>query len=216
MKNKQILKQQGFSLMESLVSIVIMALGILGILGVQMRTLADTQNGVRRAQAIRLIENLSEKIKVNPNPLAATVLATYQVSTPGPMATPPACTAACTPAQLAQHDIANWKQQVINTLPAGDAVVFVADDETDPNNRKQLGILVSWQQKEKETTGSFITPFITSNSGAISGPISAVSCPVNKICHLQYIQVVGRCQQDISGGPVALMTWCPYARSELP
>lgn len=216
MNNKQISKQQGFSLMESLVSIVIMALGILGILGVQMRTLADTQNGVRRAQAIRLIENLSEKIKVNPSPLATTVFATYRVSAPGPMATPPACTAACTPAQLAQHDIATWKQQVINTLPGGDAIVFAADDETDPNNRRQLGILISWQQKEKENVGNFIAPFITATSGVISGPISAVSCPANKMCHLQYIQVVGRCQQDIAGGAAAIMTWCPYARSELP
>ena len=53
--------QRGISLIESLVAIVVMALGILGILGVQMRTLADTQSGVRRAQAIRLIEDLSER-----------------------------------------------------------------------------------------------------------------------------------------------------------
>ena len=44
--------QRGVSLIESLVAIVVTALGILGILGVQMRTLADTQTGVRRAQAI--------------------------------------------------------------------------------------------------------------------------------------------------------------------
>ena len=61
------LRQRGFSLIESLVAVVVMALGILGILGVQMRTLADTQTGVRRAQAIRLIEDLSERIKLNPN-----------------------------------------------------------------------------------------------------------------------------------------------------
>lgn len=205
-------KQQGFSLMESLVSIVIMALGILGILGVQMRTLADTQTGTRRAQAIRLIENLSERIKVNPNPLAAGVLTTYQVSAPGPMATPPACTAACTPTQLAQHDIATWKQHVINTLPAGDAIVFAVDDETDPNNRRQLGVLVSWQQKERDATATLLAPFVTAGTGAISN----VTCPANRICHLQYIQVVGRCQRDLAGGAAAALTWCPYARSELP
>lgn len=208
--------QRGISLIESLVAIVVTALGILGMLGVQMRTLADTQNGVRRAQAIRLVENLSERIKVNPSPLAPAVLATYQVSAPGPMATPPACTAACNPTQLAQFDIATWKQQVINTLPAGDAVVFVPDDETDANNRRQLGVMVSWQQKEKENTGSLVTPFITAGTGAVTGAVSNVSCPTNKICHLQYIQVVGRCQQDIAGGAAAMMTWCPFARSELP
>ncbi len=63
--------QRGISLIESMVAIVVMALGILGILGVQMRTLADTQTGVRRAQAIRLIEDLSERMKVNPNALGS-------------------------------------------------------------------------------------------------------------------------------------------------
>lgn len=48
---------------------VVMALGLLGVVGVQMRTLADTQTGVRRAQAIRLIEDLSERAKVNPSAL---------------------------------------------------------------------------------------------------------------------------------------------------
>ena len=62
--------QRGITLLESLIAIVVMALGILGIVGVQMRTLADTQTTVRRAQAIRLIEDLSERMKVNPNSLA--------------------------------------------------------------------------------------------------------------------------------------------------
>lgn len=221
MRNQKSLKQ-GFALIESLVAIVIMALGILGILGVQMRTLSDTQNGVRRAQAIRLIENLSERIKVNPNPLSTAVLANYQVTAPGPMATPPACAAACTPTQLALHDIGIWKQQVISTLPGGDAMVFAAGDETDANNRRQLGVLISWQLKEKVINNNMsemtalTAPFITSNSAAITGATTSVSCPANKICHLQYIQVVGRCMQDISAGPSALATWCPFTRSELP
>lgn len=212
MITNQLNKQQGFSLMESLVAIVIMALGIFGVLGIQMRTLADTQNGVRRAQAIRLIENLSERIKINPSPLASTVFSTYLVSAPGPMAAPPACTSACTPTQLAQFDIATWKQLVINTLPAGDAVVFTVDDETDANNRRQLGVMVSWQQKEKETAGALVAPFVT----ATTGPTSNVNCPSQRICHLQYIQVSARCQQDIAGGAAAMLTWCPYAKSELP
>lgn len=209
MKNS---RQNGFSLIESLVAIVIMALGILGILGVQMRTLADTQNGVRRAQAIRLIEDLSERIKVNPNALASAVISTYFVSTPGPMAAPPACTTACTATQLAQHDIARWKSSVINTLPLGDAIVFGVDDETDPNNRRQLGILISWRQNEKDSSAAYTTPFTPDTTG----PVSLKSCPANRICHLQYIQVTSRCQVDLAGGASSLRTWCPLTKSEMP
>ena len=46
--------QRGITLIESLVAILVTALGILGILGVQMRTLTDTQTSVRRAQAMGL------------------------------------------------------------------------------------------------------------------------------------------------------------------
>ena len=53
--------QRGITLIESLAAIVVMALGVLGILGVQMRTLADSQTSVRRAQAVRLIEKLNIK-----------------------------------------------------------------------------------------------------------------------------------------------------------
>jgi type IV pilus assembly protein PilV len=59
-------RQRGISLIESLIAIVVTALGILGILGVQMRTLSDTSTTVRRAQAIRLIEDLGERMRVNP------------------------------------------------------------------------------------------------------------------------------------------------------
>ena len=64
-------RQGGITLVESLVAIVVAALGILGILGTQMRTLTDTQTTLRRAQAIRLIEDLSERMRVNPNALAS-------------------------------------------------------------------------------------------------------------------------------------------------
>src|SRR2546429_3388547 len=42
--------------------------------GTQMRTLTDTQTTVRRAQAIRLIEDLGERMKVNPRDRKSTRL----------------------------------------------------------------------------------------------------------------------------------------------
>ena len=60
-------RQRGIALIESLVAMVVVALGILGVIGVQMRTLTDTSTSVRRAQAIRLIEDLGERMKTSPN-----------------------------------------------------------------------------------------------------------------------------------------------------
>ena len=64
-------RQRGITLIESLVALVISVLGIIGILGMQMRTLVDSQTATRRAQAVRLIEDFSERLRVQPNALVS-------------------------------------------------------------------------------------------------------------------------------------------------
>jgi len=68
-------RQRGVTLLESLIAIVLAALGAIGMIGIQLRTLADTQNTVRREQAIRLIEDLGERLKLSPNALRNGVVA---------------------------------------------------------------------------------------------------------------------------------------------
>lgn len=181
--------QHGVSLIESLVAIVVMSLGILGILGVQMRTLADTQTGVRRAQAIRMIEDLSERMKVNPNALGN--MNSYKSAFAAtPTAATDCKTSACTNSQLAAYDIAQWKQLVKTTLPGADAEIFVVADETD-GSRRQLGVMVSWRENERSTDTSatgYKTPLVASTVGG-----SGITCPANSSCHLQYIPLNARC-----------------------
>ena len=193
--------QRGITLLESMISIVIVALGILGILGVQLRTLSDTQTAVRRAQAIRLIEDLSERIKLNPNALGADILANYAVAEPSNV---PDCTAAagCTAANLALYDIAQWKRTVRSTMPLGDASVFLVADETDTNNRRQLGVMISWRENERVGASGSDTKYRTvvampAASAASAAAAVAVDCPADRICHLQFIQPTARCA---SGG----------------
>ncbi|MBO0944303.1 type IV pilus modification protein PilV [Acidovorax temperans] len=201
------LRQRGFSLIESLVAVVVMALGILGILGVQMRTLADTQTGVRRAQAIRLIEDLSERIKLNPNALGSgvvTQLTTGLGAVSGPI---PDCSAGCTAENFARSELSRWKTTVQNTLPLGDAVVFTVADETDANNRRQLGVMISWRENERNVD---LAPVFTPDSTGAAG----VACPANRICHLQYIQLTARCATYNLSGAATPLVFCPLARGE--
>ena len=179
--------QRGVSLIESLVAIVVMSLGILGILGVQMRTLADTQTSVRRAQAIRLIEDLSERMKVNPSALGS--MASYTTAWNTTPTSPADCkTTACNNGQLAVYDMVQWKQSVKNTLPSADANVFVVADETDAANRRQLGVMISWRENERESTADYTNPLATATTGGAN-----VSCPAGSTCHLQYVQLNARC-----------------------
>lgn len=193
--------QRGISLIESLVAIVVASLGILGILGVQMRTLADTQTGVRRAQAIRLVEDLSERMKVNPNALGNA--SSYLLSWSATPTAPADCkTAPCTSQQLAQYDLVQWRQSVVNQLPNSDVSVFAVPDETVANNNRQLGVMVSWRENEKDSTTAAVFKITATDTGA-------AACPADRICHLQYVQLTSRCAQYTMGGPTLIQTFCP-------
>lgn len=202
--------QHGISLIESMVAIVVMALGILGILGVQMRTLSDTQTGVRRAQAIRLIDDLSERMKVNPNALGNLNSYVLGWGSTGP-ASADCKTVACDADNLAKYDITQWRQSVIDTLPLADVNVFTVADETDPSNRRQLGVMISWRENERGDSDTAYKAVFTPDSTGGAG----VTCPADRICHLQYIQLNSRCEPYTLGGASNPAAYCPAGRTDV-
>ena len=196
--------QRGITLIESLVAIVVMALGILGILGVQMRTLSDTQTGVRRAQAIRLIEDMGERMKANPSALAN--LSSY-VSNFAASPTVPSCASGCTAANLATYDVAVWKRTVRESLPLGKASIFVAPGEAD-GNRRQLGVIVAWRENERDGMSTTDKAAINATLTAGAGTDTATNaCPADHTCHLQYIIAPSRCAPYSPGGVTTY--YCP-------
>lgn len=207
MRHTPLQPQRGVTLIESLVAIVVMALGILGILGVQMRTLTDTQTGVRRAQAIRLIEDMGERMKVNPNALAnINAYVTAFADTP----TLPNCASGCNAAQLAAYDVAVWKRIVRENLPTGQASIFVPPAESGlaTGLGRQLGVMIAW--RENERAGTKTDDIDATKVRAADGTFSAgatLACPADHICHLQYLPVASRCAPYAPGG--VTMYYCP-------
>lgn len=173
--------QRGITLLESLVSVVILAVAVLGMLGVQLRTLAETQTGVRRAQAVRLIEDFAERVKTNAD--RSNQLGSY-VSTWTNVPTGTNClTAGCSSTQLAAWDVQQWKQSVADALPNGQASIFLSTSEAvDPGNRRQLGIMVGWRTNERRSND---TKYLDSFDVSTGSP---ATCPVGLICHVVYVQ----------------------------
>ena len=198
-------KQRGITLLESMIAIVVAALGILGILGVQMRTLADTQTSMRRAQAIRLIEDMSERMKVNPNALLSINDYTSSFAKKAEDYSSADCsTSACTPTKQAAFDLKLWKTSVQQTLPLGQASIFLAPGESaSDNNRRQLGVIIAWRENEKEGTKSDAidaSKVLGSDGKFIAGTDTDNACPADFSCHLQYISVSARCAPYNNGG----------------
>ena len=194
--NPRARRQRGIALIESLIAMVVMALGILGIVGVQMRALTDTQAGVRRAQAIRLIEDLGERLQSNPD--ALNNLSAYATS---PASAPDCAAAPCTPAQIATFDAWQWHRNVAAALPAGTATVFIPQ-----GGARQLGVMVGWSENRFNARGTAGTD---AQIKAMNAPLSVVgkdaagddvNCQDGQSCHLQYLQPTQRCAPWAVGG----------------
>ena len=192
-------KQHGITLLETLVALIVSVLGILGILGMQMRTLVDTQTSVRRAQAVRLIEDLSERMRVHPNALAN--IADYESDFDDtPATTGCTGTTACNSTALLTRDLGVWKANVANALPGGQANVFIAPWDTNSSAPGQVGIMVRWRENERSEDDGYLTPLnaVTANGGA-TVECNGENDTTRYTCHLQYISVAARCTRSTDG-----------------
>ncbi|HKI75223.1 MAG TPA: type IV pilus modification protein PilV [Pseudomonadales bacterium] len=94
---------QGFTLIELLVAVVIMAIGILGVAGLQVVSLQQNRSALFRSEAVQLANDLIDRIRVNPT-------MTYSALIDAAPASVTDCEAGtCTPSQMAAYDITQWK-----------------------------------------------------------------------------------------------------------
>jgi type IV pilus assembly protein PilV len=58
-------EQRGAALVEAMVSLLIIAFGILGFVGLQARTAVGNLEAYQRSQAVLLVQNMAERIRLN-------------------------------------------------------------------------------------------------------------------------------------------------------
>ncbi len=186
----------GFALFEALIALLIIALGLLAILGLQLRTLADTQTSIKRAQAVDLVNQLAERIRTNPSSITnATSFLIGQGTIP---TFPTNCeTTPCDATQRALYDVNTWLSNVKDVMPLGDAAVFRPADYPAgfAGDTTQLGVLISWRANERKnsdgtTSTAYTEPFNVDTGFSGAG---SLSCPDGRICHLQFIPLTSRC-----------------------
>jgi len=136
-QNRQI---RGFTLIETLVAMVVLAVGMLGIAALYIEGLRSGQASVSRTTAVNLAADMADRIRANPN-----VPATYQGVGPGANNLCVNGPAACTPVQLAQEDWFWWLQDVQNRLPVG-TVAGIAMDAVVAAPAVQYDVVVSWPE----------------------------------------------------------------------
>ena len=108
--------EEGFTLIEVLVAIVIFSFGLLGIASMLTISVRNNHNGYLRSQANFLAENMTDRMRSNPVSLwqeafngdASVGSTVCDIGSP------------CTYADLATYETEQWAQSLSTLLPAGE------------------------------------------------------------------------------------------------
>ena len=109
---------RGFSMVEALVALVIVAVGLLGVGQLTLTALRENAAALTRTRAIYLLSDMMERIRANPDAEDAYDCARYAAgpvehgcAPSGAPATP------CTARELAEDDLARWQALARDALP---------------------------------------------------------------------------------------------------
>jgi len=194
MRTQKMSAQRGVSLIEALVALLVLALGIMGMAGIQTRTLVESRASNSRSVALQLADDLLDRMQANSavrlNPPA---ISPYVMGWGAAAAPPVDCLAAsCTGAQLAAFDLFQWKTSLAQTLAGGDARIFQSDTDG-----AQFGVLIAWSEtqakNEAEAVGAQATLYddavaVRNAANAVGTGVANINCPNGSLCHLVYIR----------------------------
>ena len=115
----------GFSLLELLVTLVVLSIGLLGLGLMQTTGLGLTKTAYARTQAMMLASDMADRIRANE------ASAANYVGTSSTTKATPGCIAGtlCSGPLLAASDMSDWSNRLIVELPNGSGQIF---DSTSP------------------------------------------------------------------------------------
>jgi type IV pilus assembly protein PilV len=164
-----ILVQKGVGLVEVLVSLIILALGMLGIAGMLLISTQANNSSYMKQQAIQSIYNMFEKIRANSD---AAINGNYNVNNIGGKGLPttvntPAVqctTSTCTPTQLASYDTWSWLTADVAQLPNGGGSITTAPSGS---GNTIFTITVQWDDTPAQTLVGASSPTSAANANFV-------------------------------------------------
>lgn len=133
--------QKGVSLIESMIALLVISIGLLGIASLQITAMKQNNSALRHSQSVWIAYDISDRIRSNYGQFANYVgIDTNNIYAQDCM------TGACTSAQLITADAQDWASQIQN-LPAGRGLI------TSPA-ASQILIRVMWDDEGTGATGT--------------------------------------------------------------
>ena len=163
----------GFTLVEALVSLIILSVGMLGIAGLFVESVRSSRTALLRTQAVNLVADMGDRIRANAAARAAYATGGYGAGPATHDCAPSAVSvgANCTLQELAEDDLARWIAAVRNALPgsvadpAGTAVEFFPGANVNSTDRYRIS--VSWREPGEAQPYSYRSEVIIMRREAI-------------------------------------------------
>ncbi len=163
-------RTDGFSLLESLIALVVFSIGFLALTLLMHTSLQNTNSAFYRSVATEQAYDMADRIRANRGAAGDNVVNYGGVEA---SADPGCIVAGCTALQLAQYDGWHWNQTNARVLPSGGGSIVIGTPATDPNPASgAVRVTVSWDDNrtgagcaavpppDPPTCMSFIVDFI--------------------------------------------------------
>jgi type IV pilus assembly protein PilV len=162
-------KLRGATMIEVLVTLVVVALGLFGLAGLQMRLQVAEMEAYQRSQALLLLSDMANRISTNRNNAASYITATGVGAT---------CSTTVT--STAQRDLSEW----CNALQGA--------GETTNSGTNKVGVMVGGRGCVETNGGDYLVTIAWQGLTPIDAPPSSVTCGAN-----QYNLANTKCVNDL-------------------
>jgi type IV pilus assembly protein PilV len=145
----------GFTLIEVLISVVILAIGLLGLASLHGLSLKENQEAFLYGQATLLAYEMGERINANSGYWTANIPAN-----PNPKTCATGCTSSqnsCTAAEMASSDYCYWVKNVAANLTSDAKATIAASNgstQSCPGSAPLLCLTVTWPRMKQRSTST--------------------------------------------------------------
>jgi len=139
---------RGFTMVETLVALVVLSIGLLGIAALYLDSLRAGRTALNRTTASQLAADLGDRIRANRSVGAGYQLA---IDAASPGQAPCDQAAACDPPAIAAADLTEWRTALADALASGTG--GVAFTPGDPN---AYVITVRWREPGQDEDATYV------------------------------------------------------------
>ncbi len=130
-------RQRGFTLLEVMISVLVLSIGLLGLAGLQASGLRSNHSAYLRSQAVTYSYDIIDRMRAN---RLSALSGTYNIALG---------TGAPTGTTIAETDLREWKHLINDNLPSGDGAASV--------NGGMVTVTVQWDDSRAKGSSTAST-----------------------------------------------------------